>query len=413
MKEILIVGGGLAGGAAAAHLARSGAPVRVLERHPEPRHKVCGEFLSVEARRHLAALGLDLDRLGGSPISRVRLVSGARIVEADLPFTALGLTRLRLDEALLDHAEAIGARIDLGVTVRSFAGGQVKTTHGDVEPATLFLANGKHDLRGAKRPAAGALNHFIGFKMYYRVNEAVRAALSGAIEVILFQGGYAGLQLVENGIANLCLVIRDDAFNDLGRGWGDLFARLLTEPHLERRLGEAEPILDRPLTISGVPYGFIHRGAKSAPANLFRVGDQAAVIPSFCGDGMAIAVHSGRLAAQSVISGVDAHTYHTRVRSDVARQVRSATALQRLGDSRLGRSFIMASAVLAPHLLPMMAAWSRLPDRALKELGVEDTAADASRSITRREASVESYARRPPLPPDTSQRIYRTNVGDP
>lgn len=386
MKEVLIVGGGLAGGAAAAHLAHTGAPVRLLERHSEPRHKICGEFLSIEARRHLAALGLDLDRLGGAPIARVRLISGARTVEADLPFTALGLTRLRLDEVLLEHAAALGARVERGVTVRSLGGGLVKTTHGDVEPTTLFLANGKHDLRGAKRPTAGALNHFIGFKMYYRVNAAVRAALTGAIEVILFKGGYAGLQLVENGIANLCLVVRDDAFSDLGRSWSNLFARLLTEPHLERRLGQAEPTLDRPLTISGVPYGFIHRGARRAAPTLFRVGDQAAVIPSFCGDGMAIAIHSGRLAAHSVISGVDAHTYHARVRSDVARQVRSATALQRLGDSGVGRSFIMASAGLAPHLLPMMAAWSRLPDRALQELGVRNPAADTSITDHDREA---------------------------
>jgi flavin-dependent dehydrogenase len=370
VKEVLIVGGGLAGGAAATHLARSGAAVRLLERHAEPRHKVCGEFLSIEAQRHLAALGLDLDRLGGAPISRVRLVSGARAVEANLPFTALGLTRLRLDEVLLDHAEALGARIERGVTVRSLDSGLLKTTHGDLRPTTLFLGNGKHDLRGAKRDAAGALNRFIGFKMYYRIDERVRAALDGAIEVILFQGGYAGLQLVENGVANLCLVYRDDAFGALGRSWDNLFARLLTEPHLERRLGSAEPLLDRPLTIAGVPYGFVHRDAKTASSNLFRLGDQAAVIPSFCGDGMSIAIHSGRLAAQCVIADADARAYHAQLRKDVAWQVRSATTLQRLGDGGLGRSLIMASATLAPHLLSAMATLSRVPDRALRELGV-------------------------------------------
>ena len=172
--------------------------------------------------------------------------------------------------------------------------------------------------------------------MYYRVDEQVRAALDGAIEVILFQGGYAGLQLVENGVANLCLVFRADAFDALGRSWEALFARLLAEPHLARRLADAEPLLPRPLTIFGVPYGFVHRDPKTPPPGLYRLGDQAAVIPSFCGDGMSIAIHSGRLAAQAALVGMSAPAYHARLRRDVARQVRSATALATLRRQRAG-----------------------------------------------------------------------------
>ena len=61
---------------------------------------------------------------------------------------------------------------------------------------------------------------------------------------------------------------------------------------------EAEPLLARPLTISGVPYGFLAPPRPDDP--VFRLGDQAAVIPSFCGDGMAIALHSAVLAAETV-----------------------------------------------------------------------------------------------------------------
>ena len=73
----MIVGGGLAGASAACVLAHAGRPPLLIERDPEPRHKVCGEFLSIEAQAYLAHLGIDLDRLGASRISRLRLIQEA------------------------------------------------------------------------------------------------------------------------------------------------------------------------------------------------------------------------------------------------------------------------------------------------------------------------------------------------
>src|SRR3712207_9480650 len=103
-EQIVIVGGGLAGASAACILARAGRPALLIERDPEPRHKVCGEFLSVEAQAYLAHLGIDLDYLGASRISLLRLVHGRDMAEADLPFVARGLSRKILDEALLQEA---------------------------------------------------------------------------------------------------------------------------------------------------------------------------------------------------------------------------------------------------------------------------------------------------------------------
>ena len=118
----VIIGGGLAGGAAAARLARLGAHPLLLERESVAHHKICGEFLSSEASAHLAALGFDVARLGGAPIDRVRLHAGHRSAEARLPFTATGLTRRTLDWALLAHAESLGAEVRRGAAVRHIAG---------------------------------------------------------------------------------------------------------------------------------------------------------------------------------------------------------------------------------------------------------------------------------------------------
>ena len=368
--EIVIAGGGLAGGAAAALLAQGGKRPLLVERSGGDHDKVCGEFLSTEAQAHLAALGLDVARLGGARIDRVRLVAGTRVVEAKLPFTALGLTRRRLDAALLDHAAAAGAKVERGVTVRSIDGTALVTSAGGLTPATLLLATGKHDVRGAKRDTRGTLDHLIGFKQYYRPGAAALRALAGVIEIVLFDGGYAGLQRVEDGLVNLCLLVDRARFDAAGSG-DSLLADLLREPHLARRLGQAVPLLDRPLTISGVPYGFVHRGGNDGlSCAVFRLGDQAGVIPSFSGDGMSIALHSARLAAAAVLEGASAAAYHARFRGDVAAQIGRATWLQRAGESTAGRRLLVAGIGLVPPVLRWAAALTRVPPAALRRAGL-------------------------------------------
>ena len=76
MWDAAIIGGGPAGAAAACLLARAGRSTVLFEREAGPRHKVCGEFISVEAAAYLTALGLDPERLGALPIHHVRLIQG-------------------------------------------------------------------------------------------------------------------------------------------------------------------------------------------------------------------------------------------------------------------------------------------------------------------------------------------------
>ena len=366
MSDLVIVGGGLAGAAAATLLAQGGRRPMLLERTGGAHDKICGEFLSTEAQAHLAALGFDVARLGGAPIDRLRLVAGTRVVESRLPFRALGLTRRVLDEALLEHTAKAGAKVERGVTVRQIDGRALDTSGGQLTAATLLLASGKHDVRGAKRDTRDTLDGLIGFKQYFRVSAATQAALRGHIEVVLFDGGYAGLQLVEGGVANLCLLVDKARLAQGGGKWSGLFADLLGEPQLARRFGDAYEILDRPLTISGVPYGFVHRTGGAA----FRLGDQAGVIPSFSGDGMSIALHSARVAARAVGEGANADAYHARLRRDIAAQIARATWLQRLGTSRFGRATLLAGLTLVPAAMRHAAAWTRVSGPALARAGL-------------------------------------------
>jgi flavin-dependent dehydrogenase len=370
MDGTLVVGGGLAGPAAAIWLARAGRPVTLWERERLPSHKICGEFLSWEAQVRLSDLGLDLDALGAVAIDKVRLVTAHRTAVGRLGFTARSVTRRALDAALLELADAAGARVERGITARELLpDGSIAASHGAFRPDQLFVATGKHNLRGVGRDGTGTLNDQLGFKAYLRLAPAQRAALAGHVELILFQGGYAGLQMVERDAANLCFLVSPDRWKRLGGDFAALLDDLGAEvPHLATRLHGAVPLLDKPLAISGVPYGFLHRWAGAEPG--WRLGDQAAVIPSFTGDGMSLAFHSARLATAALLTGEGQGAYVRRLASDARGPVGRATWLQRLSadDAWLDRAAGLMG--LAPGLLSLGARWTRLGKGAVKRAGL-------------------------------------------
>jgi menaquinone-9 beta-reductase len=369
MAGTLVLGGGLAGPAAAIWLARAGQTVTLWDRERLPTHKICGEFLSWEAQTWLLDLGVDLESLGAVAIDRVRLVTAQRAAVGKLGFTARSVTRRALDAALLAVAEAAGAIVERGVTAREvLADGQVVAGHATVKPQTLFLATGKHNLRGVARDGAGTLNHQLGFKAYFRLTPAERAALAGHVELILFAGGYAGLQMVERDAANLCFLVSPDRWKRLGGDFSALLADLSAEvPHLGARLAGAVPLLDRPLAISGVPYGFLHR--PTGPEPCWRLGDQAAVIPSFTGDGMSLALHSARLATSALLTGAGQAAYYRRLARDAGGAVGRATWLQRASEDEALRNRAARLLGAVPSLLGLGARLTRLSADSVRKAG--------------------------------------------
>ena len=363
----LVIGGGLAGAGLAVSLASAGRTVTLVERETRAQHKVCGEFISAEAMLYLRDLGIDLDALGAVSIDRVGMFASERQATAYLPFSARSLSRYALDEALLNRAARCGARVLRGHR----AVGIERDGHRwcaslddgtSVSASEIFLATGKHDLRGWKRPP-GSQNDLIGFKLHWRLAASQAQALHGAVELFLFPGGYAGLEAIENDVANLCLVVRRRTFAH-GQSWPTLFASLLRScPHLRRRLDGAQPCWPRPLAISAIPYGFVQRRTDG----LWRLGDQAACTPSFSGDGMSIALHSARLAAQYFSQGHDARTFQARLAQDVAPQVQRATLLSQMLLQPLGQKAGMAALVRLPSLLRVVARATRLPQNRVDE----------------------------------------------
>lgn len=353
MTPVLVVGGGLAGAAAAIDLAGAGGTPLLIEREAGEHDKICGEFLSGEAVAALAGVGVDARALGAVPITRVTLHAGHRQASALLPFPALSLSRRVLDAAMLEQAARVGVEVQRGVSVRGIAGCIAQTTAGDIRADTLLLASGKHDVRGAPRPDGP---DEIGFKMYFRA-PALSARLAGTVAVTFFDGGYAGLQPVEGGRLNLCLLVDGAHYRDLG-SWPALLARLCREPGLAP-LADAQPLLPRPLAISRVPYGHL---ARASDDGVWRLGDQAAVIPSFCGDGMAIALESGRLAAQMLGQGARAPDYQRALLARTRRPVTLAMAALAVARHPVGRLAAIAGLSAIPGGLALLARLTRVAD---------------------------------------------------
>lgn len=324
--DVLVLGGGVAGCAAAIALARKGRSVTLIERETTSRHKVCGEFLSGEALEDLHALGIDVASLGAVPIDAVRLAAARRAAEAPLPFPAASLTRRALDTALLAEALTAGVRVERGRSVQALkrtTSNQWQATLSDgstLEAPTAFLATGKHDLRSHRRPEDP--ERWVAFKMYFRLAPAQTAELARASELMLYPGGYGGIQPVEDGIANLCCVVQQKHFARVGHRWEGLLAKMQRDcPHLAMRLAGAEALLAKPIAITHIPYGYVRRTTED---QLFCIGDQAAVIPSFTGDGISIALHTARCAVAAYLAGQPAPLFQAKLRSALLAQMRLA-----------------------------------------------------------------------------------------
>jgi menaquinone-9 beta-reductase len=363
IADVLVIGGGPAGAAAASRLAAAGLRVVLLERQREPGRQVCGEFVSVAATAELAALGVEPMRLGARPLTRARVCGQEADVTARLPFTGYGLSRARLDRGLLEIAARCGADVRMGVGVRTIERGHgawsaALSEGGRIESGAVVLATGKHDLRGHAR-ASGSAPRMVGFKMHCWLRPDQTAALGGAVELFLYDGGYAGLQLIESGVANLCLVMSADRLRGDGHAWQNALSHLRRiAPPLAARLRGARPLWDRPATIARVPYGYVCTRDASMEA-LYRVGDQAAVIPSLAGEGIAIALRSARRAADAVLAGHASTSYVAVVRRDVLGPMRRARLIEAVLDRRPLRRLGLGMSTV-PGVVSLLARLTRL-----------------------------------------------------
>ena len=363
--DAIIIGAGPAGSAAAIGLARSGAKALLIERARETGDALCGGFLSWQTLARLDALGIGGVSLGGQAVRRVRLFAGQRRSETMLPGAALGVSRHRLDSLLQTAAVAAGAGLERGVHATAIGEGAVQTRDGGMLAApSIFLATGKHGFRSFPREPAQWQrgDPVMGLRLRLPAHPGLERLVGDAVELHLFDRGYAGLVRQEDGSGNLCLAVHKSRLDQAGgdpvgllRALGD------TLPQLGERLAHADWSQDID-AIGHVPYGW--RTGETA-RGLFRLGDQAGVIPSLAGEGMGLALASADAAVAAWHHGaVDAAPlFQRRLAAAMKRPFALADIVWRLGENRNTAGVVTSLASLFPSLVRMTSQATRIGSR--------------------------------------------------
>lgn len=341
-------------------LAHARLPHLLLERNRETGDAICGGFLSWRTLESLASLGIDAAALGPVAVTHVRLFAGGQVSESALPGAGRGVSRRHLDSLLVARAVLAGAAIEHGVTVKAIESRAARLDDGSViDAGALFLASGKHDIRGLARPArARGGDPTLGLRMRIGPAPALTRLVGGAVELHLFDRGYAGIVLQEDGTANLCMAVHRSRLAEAG-DTGRLLDQLGAEcPRLAERL--AYRTADCPIdAIANVPYGWRIR---AGTIGLFRLGDQAGVIPSLSGEGIGIAIASGIRAADAYRAGGPAAAigYQRRLARDLARPIGLAGLIRNGAEAPAIARLALPIARRLPILIEIMARLTRI-----------------------------------------------------
>ena len=283
--DLAVIGGGPAGASAAITGARLGFNVLLLEAGSFPRQKVCGEFISGEALSILA------DLVGEEEFEHVPRISKARIFVEDacatLPVSpaAASISRYDLDAALYKACESSGCVVrdrtraqNVGSSQNSF---MIRLDSQEILARAVINATGRWS--NLVKRAIPVNEQWIGLKGHFFESDS-----SESCDLYFFRGGYFGVQPIGDGIVNAAAMVRPSVAKNLK----SVFA---LNHDLKQRSRTWRPSGD---SVSTAP--LIFRAPMTSENGVLLVGDAAAFLDPFAGDGISIALHSGRMAAEAV-----------------------------------------------------------------------------------------------------------------
>lgn len=298
-SQVIIIGGGLAGLTSAIHLSKMGVEVIVIEKNHYPKHKVCGEYISNEVLPYFEWLNVDIEELKPTHISTLQFSSeSGRTITTKLPLGGFGISRYTLDHALYlkalsqdceiieDQVNEVIFKDDLFKV--HLASGKVLTSKvvlGGFGKRSNIDVKMKRDFIEQKSP-------WLAVKSHYKGNFP-----DDVVGLHNFKGGYCGVSKIENNLLNICYLTNFKSFKKY-KNIEEFQEKVVCQnPHLKNILEHSESVFDKPLTISQICF----EKKENVEDHILMMGDTAGLIHPLCGNGMAMAIHSAKLASDQTI----------------------------------------------------------------------------------------------------------------
>ena len=337
--QILIIGAGPAGSAAARWLARAGVDVVFADQQPLGRDKVCGDGLIPDAHQALERLGL-LDRVMAKAQRSAHVgCVGPRGGRIDVPGHLAVLPRRQLDELLNLGAQEAGARFLAPARFEA----ALEDAQGRVRGARFLIEGQPHEIAadwvilatGAvpkALTAAGMCERHtpsgVALRGYVRAPSMVGEIK--ALEVVWckpVQPGYGWIFPAPDGSFNIGVGVTDSHQDLAGKGQKkDVNLRAIFDafvahyPPAKRLMAEGELIGE----LKGAPLRCTLKGARWTRPGLLVTGEAAGSTYSFTGEGIGKAMETGLLAAEAILAhatGVDG--FDAKVRAQYEQGLRA------------------------------------------------------------------------------------------
>ncbi len=299
MKDVVIVGGGLAGLALANELADK-CSVTLIEKERYPFHKVCGEYISNESRTYLASLGVPFETWNLPEMKRLLISSPkGKTLRQELDLGGFGVSRYKLDHFLMERARERGVEVLDGTTVLEVkevehAGEhiqEVQTANEGILAKLVIGAYGKRSKLDKQfdRPFMEKRTPYFAVKYHIRLDEVP----DDEIALHNFEGGYCGMSRVEEDRVCLCYLGSTSVLKKSGSIAAMEKEVLFQNPYLRKIFSHAEFLYDQPLVIAQISFDKKEQVYQGIPM----IGDAAGLITPLCGNGMSMALHGAHLLA--------------------------------------------------------------------------------------------------------------------
>ncbi len=298
--DIAIIGGGIAGLSLSIDLKKRGYSIVVIEKGNYPRHKVCGEYISMESHDYLHKICPDLSSFNLPLMRNFKLSStGKHEFQTTLDLGGFGISRYVLEYLLFSEAKRNGVVFMLKCKANDIYYNEkeedyiIKTDSGNVNALLVCNSTGRNSNMETKerQPKLAGIN-YVGIKYHVRLQRD-----ASFIEIHNFPGGYCGLSSIEENKSCLCYIVNSKKLNKVHNSIPELEkVYLYQNSHLKKLFSTAEFLFKKPLAISGINFKI------KAPVTdrSLCLGDSAGSIAPITGNGMSIALRSAAVLAAMV-----------------------------------------------------------------------------------------------------------------